>query len=86
MPFYHEDNVKLFDQIKKCDYGFTNPAWDLVSEEAKDFVKSLLVKEPEKRMNCSQMLEHPWFKRDDLDQELKIDKAAFGNMVTLRRE
>ena len=61
MPFYHEDNVKLFDQIKRCEYNFSNPAWDLVSKEGKDFVAALLLKEADKRMNCEKMLEHAWF-------------------------
>jgi serine/threonine protein kinase len=31
-----------------------------VSAEAKDFVSKILVANPKLRMNCEQMLEHPW--------------------------
>jgi serine/threonine protein kinase len=35
--------------------------WSSVSEEAKDFVKKLLVQNPKERMTAQQGLEHPWF-------------------------
>ena len=59
-PFYEEDNFALFEQIKKCKYDFEVETWDNVSNEAKDFVAQILVADPTKRMNCEQMLQHPW--------------------------
>ena len=58
MPFFEEDNVKLFDSIKACQYDFDDKAWDRVSKEAIDFIKACLVADPDKRLNCNQMLEH----------------------------
>ena len=37
-PFYEENNMKLFERIKNCDYGFDAASWKSVSEEAHDFV------------------------------------------------
>ena len=45
-PFYEEDNFALFEQIKKCRYEFDPEIWDLVSDEAKDFIKKILVADP----------------------------------------
>ncbi|GIL43935.1 hypothetical protein Vafri_1520 [Volvox africanus] len=39
---------------------FTNRAWEGVSEEAKDFVRLLLNKDPAKRPTAKQALAHPW--------------------------
>jgi len=45
-PFYEEDNFALFEQIKNCQYDFEVETWDNVSNEAKDFVSNILVKDP----------------------------------------
>ena len=34
--------------------------WTYMSEEAKDFIKSLLTKNPQKRLSARQALAHPW--------------------------
>jgi serine/threonine protein kinase len=59
-PFYEENNQKLFDMIKNCEFDFPSPYWDDVSDMAKDLIKSLLVKDPKKRLDAEQLLEHPW--------------------------
>ena len=51
-PFYEENNMKLFERIKACDYSFDSTSWTAVSEEAMDFVKQLLVREPKNRLDC----------------------------------
>jgi calcium/calmodulin-dependent protein kinase I len=30
-PFYDDDNVVLFDKIKKGEYDFPSPSWDNIS-------------------------------------------------------
>jgi calcium/calmodulin-dependent protein kinase I len=37
-PFYHEDHFELFEIIKKGKYDFDAPAWQDVSEEAKNLI------------------------------------------------
>ncbi|XP_077373825.1 calcium/calmodulin-dependent protein kinase 1Db isoform X1 [Festucalex cinctus] len=59
-PFYDENDSKLFEQILKADYEFDAPYWDDISDSAKDFISSLMEKDPEKRFTCDQALEHPW--------------------------
>ena len=59
-PFYEENNQKLFDMIKECQFDFPSPYWDDVSDVAKDLIKSLLVRDPSKRLNAEQLLAHPW--------------------------
>ena len=73
-PFYDEDNdnLRLFEKIKKGKYDFPSPSWDVISQEAKDIIKNLLVLEPEGRMNCEQLLKHPWILGEtSTDKQLK---------------
>jgi calcium/calmodulin-dependent protein kinase I len=63
-PFYEEDNFELFEQIKACKYDFDVETWSGVSEDAKDFIRKVLVASPEQRYNCDQMLAHQWMKTD----------------------
>jgi serine/threonine protein kinase len=51
-PFYDEDNMALFDKIKKGKFDFPSPTWDHISQEAKDIILNLLVVDPSKRMSC----------------------------------
>ncbi|KAE8583138.1 hypothetical protein XENTR_v10020438 [Xenopus tropicalis] len=59
-PFYDENDSELFNQILKAEYEFDSPYWDDISESAKDFIRHLLEREPEKRLTCEQALQHPW--------------------------
>ena len=45
-PFYDEDNFKLFDKIKTCDYTFDEKLWQNVSLEARDFITKIFVVDP----------------------------------------
>ncbi|KAM9335010.1 calcium/calmodulin-dependent protein kinase type 1D [Symphorus nematophorus] len=63
-PFYDENDSKLFEQILKADYEFDAPYWDDISDSAKDFIGSLMEKDPVKRFTCEQALRHPWIAGD----------------------
>jgi len=44
-------------------YEFRSPDWDHVSDDAKDFVSSLLTG-PTERLSASQALNHRWIKHN----------------------
>jgi calcium/calmodulin-dependent protein kinase-4 len=46
--------------IKNCEYDFPSPYFDDISDMAKDLIKSLLVKDPSKRLTAEQILSHTW--------------------------
>ena len=73
-PFYEEDNFELFEQIKACKYDFDVETWNSVSDEAKDFITKVLVADPKVRLDCKQMLAHPWMTRD-LSEDVKLNHA-----------
>lgn len=45
-PFYSEYIVDLIEKIENCKIEFPEQEWKYVSEEAKNLIKSLLIKEP----------------------------------------
>ena len=42
-PFYSENTIALFRQIRRGDYSFPSPYWDSISDYAKDLVRRMLV-------------------------------------------
>ncbi|XP_008314382.2 LOW QUALITY PROTEIN: calcium/calmodulin-dependent protein kinase type 1D [Cynoglossus semilaevis] len=67
-PFYDENDSKLFQQILRADFEFDAPYWDDISDSsfisAKDFIRSLMEKDPIRRFSCEQALTHPWIAGD----------------------
>jgi serine/threonine protein kinase len=59
-PFLSSTQTGLFEKIIKCDYDFPDPEWTNISEEAKDFIRHLLIKDPAQRYTAEQCLQHPW--------------------------
>ncbi|XP_039722858.1 calcium/calmodulin-dependent protein kinase type 1B [Pteropus medius] len=63
-PFYDESAPELFSQILRASYEFDSPFWDDISESAKDFIRHLLERDPQKRFTCQQALQHLWISGD----------------------
>lgn len=59
-PFFAETSTELFKKIIDVKYDFDDPAWEDVSEEPKEIIRNLLVKEPAKRLTAKQLAQHPW--------------------------
>jgi len=71
-PFYGDNDTQLFEKIMNADYDFDDECWDDVSELAKDFIRHLLVKNPEERFTAEQALEHLWITSTVPDKSLNI--------------
>lgn len=59
-PFLSTTQTGLFEKIIQCQYDFPDPEWSGISEQAKDFIRSLLVADPKARLTAEQAVEHPW--------------------------
>jgi len=64
-PFFGETPPELFKKIIECKYDFDDQAWDEVSDQAKDLIRHLLVKDPKQRFTATQCLQHEWIKSMD---------------------
>ena len=50
--------------------------WKKISPEAKDFIKKLLEKDPKKRMNIKEALQHEWFHKYGGEQDLVNERRS----------
>jgi serine/threonine protein kinase len=57
-PFHAEDEDTVMDSIMNTKIDFTaNEQWKHVSQAGKDFVKAMLERNPDKRLNAEQLME-----------------------------
>jgi len=82
-PFYGNTQKELFESISAARYDFPDPEWTNVSNEAKDFIKKILVINPHDRLTAEQALHHPWLvekkkEKKDLDRGMSFSVAKFS--------
>jgi len=51
---------RLFSSIKEGRLVFPDQHWAVISQEAKDLIEGLLVKDSGARLDANQVLDHPW--------------------------
>jgi len=59
-PFEGDTDAETYLNISIGEYDFDEPEFDLISQNAKDFIGGLLQKAPRKRLNADQSLSHDW--------------------------
>ena len=95
LPFYHEQNEIMYQQILSGQFELP----DFLSDNAKDILTKIIEIDPKKRLNFQQIKEHPWFNiidknelihkginiKEDIipvDEEIiqKMEKIGFNKM------
>jgi calcium/calmodulin-dependent protein kinase I len=84
-PFYGEDQAQLFKAILEADYVFEKEYWGEISEDAKDFIRKLLVVNPDKRMTCDEALAHKWLTTATNTSVLENVKKNFNAKKTFKK-
>jgi serine/threonine protein kinase len=62
-PFKATNNFDLCKRILNDQVKFNGPEWKAVSTEAKSLIKGMLTKNPLKRLNLDELIEHPWIRK-----------------------
>ncbi|XP_066585687.1 uncharacterized protein [Prorops nasuta] len=62
-PFMGDTDIETMANVTVAKYDFDHDAFVDISEDAKDFIKSLLVKDKEGRASAGQCREHRWLAR-----------------------
>lgn len=57
-PFYEDEEGGIDLKVVRGIYRFEAEEWESVSEDAKDFIRKILVVDPKRRLTCAQMLQH----------------------------
>lgn len=59
-PFKGRRDREVLQAVRRGKYTLSGPRWEGISEEAKDFIRRLLVYNPSKRATSEQAMKHPW--------------------------
>ncbi|XP_033848838.1 myosin light chain kinase 2, skeletal/cardiac muscle isoform X2 [Acipenser ruthenus] len=59
-PFLGEDDNETLNNILACQWDFEGEEFGNISEEAKDFISKLLIKNKCWRISAAEALKHPW--------------------------
>mmetsp|Transcript_30293 Transcript_30293/g.65546 ORF Transcript_30293/g.65546 Transcript_30293/m.65546 type:complete len:605 (+) Transcript_30293:671-2485(+) len=59
-PFYGDSDNQIFEHVRTGRFDFPSPDWDGISAAAKNFICSLLRKDPNARLSAAAALSHPW--------------------------
>lgn len=59
-PFYGDSDNQIFEHVRTGRFDFPSPDWDGISAAAKNFICSLLRKDPSSRLTAAEALKHPW--------------------------
>lgn len=70
-PFAAKTRAKTKELIMRCQYRFDHRDWDGISQDAKDFVSSLIVYDPNKRFSAKKALDHPWLKKNSNEKDIR---------------
>jgi len=62
-PFDAEQDKDIRPKIKEGQYSMKGPTWDNVSDEAKNFVASLLRYDPDERVSAEEALQSTWLQK-----------------------
>jgi len=90
MPFSGAEAVQT-KNISEGKYTMKPVRWNNVSKQAQDFVKALLIVDPEQRLSAAAALEHPWIVQRDQQASSEVDPLvvdalrAFGQASKFRR-
>ncbi|XP_007444014.1 myosin light chain kinase 3 [Python bivittatus] len=82
-PFLGETDAETMNYIVNCSWDFDAEAFEQVSEEAKDFVSRLLIKEKSGRISAANCLKHEWL--TNLSAKAKKSKARLKSQMLLQR-
>ncbi|KAM5207814.1 myosin light chain kinase 3 isoform 2-T2 [Hipposideros larvatus] len=82
-PFLGETDAETMNFIVNCSWDFDADTFEGLSEEAKDFVSRLLVKEKSCRMSATQCLKHEWL--NNLPAKASESKVRLKSQLLLQK-
>ncbi len=92
-PFVGDSDVETMSNVLNANFSFDYNSFNDVSQQAKDFIDSLLLKEPKKRLSAEKALNHEWItyncsmldKKRNRDLILSVTKTKLKRYVIKKR-
>ncbi|XP_015605477.1 serine/threonine-protein kinase 17B [Cephus cinctus] len=79
-PFGGDTKQETFCNISRCRLDFPDDLFEDVSEEARDLMRKLMVKDPSERLTVTECLQHSWFSAfEDPQPGLSLSAAIEDN-------
>ncbi|NXQ79114.1 MYLK2 kinase, partial [Nyctibius grandis] len=82
-PFLGDNDTETLNNVLAANWYFDEETFESVSEEAKDFVSNLIIKEKSARMSAGQCLLHPWL--NNLADKAKRCNRRLKSQVLLKK-
>ncbi|KAL5139509.1 Calcium-dependent protein kinase 11 [Glycine soja] len=79
-PFWAKSESAIFQEILHGEIDFVSDPWPSISESAKDLIKKMLDKDPEKRISAHEVLCHPWIVDDSVAPDKPLDPAVLTRL------
>lgn len=83
-PFLGDNDAETLTNILACRWDLEDEEFQDISEEAKEFISKLLIKEKSWRISASEALKHPWLSDHGLHSRLaqKNSNSGAQNLTT----
>eukprot|EP00501_MAST-03F_sp_TOSAG23-6_P001301 GSMAST32.ASY1.ANO1.1349.1 assembled CDS len=84
-PFPGETDSEIISNVRIGEYTMFSPVWGKVSDDGKDFINKLLVKDPSKRLTARQALNHKWIIKEQADHpQVQLNREICENMIKFK--
>lgn len=82
-PFLGDNDAETLNNVLAAGWYFDEEAFEGISDEAKDFVSNLIIKQKSARMSAARCLQHPWL--NGLAEKAKRCNRRLKSQVLLRK-
>ncbi|CAH6803202.1 Mylk4 [Phodopus roborovskii] len=81
-PFLGDNDAETLTNILACRWDLEDEEFQDISEEAREFISKLLIKEKSWRISASEALKHPWLSDHKLHSRLSAQISYILNVPT----
>ncbi|XP_041080222.1 myosin light chain kinase 2, skeletal/cardiac muscle-like [Polyodon spathula] len=82
-PFLGDDDSQTLNNVLAVNWYFDEEAFEHVSEEGRDFISNLLIKEKSGRHSAAQCLKHPWL--NNIGEKAMHSNICLKSQILLRK-
>lgn len=84
-PFHGDSTQQIFKNILTAPVDLSSDPWPKISAPAKDCVRRMLVRDPNKRATADEILHHPWLKENGSALDTPFEPEILTRMKDFAR-